>query len=166
MSTVINPPIAPPQTGGGGGPGPSSVLVTRNVPPKRVQVLPGNQISYGGRTYTSDDGSFLMGDGPVADQMALMGHLVIVSHEEVDAWNGDEGETIRTAALKGIDAHHKATGTTRTHDHGFIKYEHADPNSPMPVDLTSHRTQLAQQHLLTGTTMTDEEGQGKKRDAK
>src|SRR4051794_825525 len=76
-----------------------SVQVTRNVPPKRVQVVPDHEVSYGGRLYTADDEPFLIGEGATADALAFDGHVVVVSHEEIDAWNGKEGEAIRKRAL-------------------------------------------------------------------
>lgn len=165
---TTRPPAAPPALpptayqDSGSDPG-HRVQVTRNVPPKRVMVLPGNEVTYAGQTYR-DGESFLHGEGATADQLAFSGHVVVVSHEEVDAWNGEEGEEIRKRGLGEIDALHKAEGTKRAEDnhHGFAKYEHADGEDAIPVDVTQHRQQLAQRHMLEGRHATPEDFGGKK----
>lgn len=195
MSTnpVIAPPAAPPTSptgGGGGGPHelPGTVQVTRNVPPKRVMVLPNQTVVFLGQPYASGE-TFIM-PGPEADALVFQGHVVIVSHEEIKAWNGAEGDAIRKRAAQFIENSHVAVHATSalkeyldgkisaadmdgvvkkarssapdmTHDHGFGKYTHADPDRPIPVDLTGHRQQLAQTHMLEDRQMTDEEGEGK-----
>lgn len=127
MNTVRNPPAAPPaqtayqDSGDAGG---HNVQVTRNVPPKRVMVNTGNTVSW-------DDKSFSEGDtvvlpGPMADQLAFAGHVVVVEHE---------------AEAKG--------------------YKHADGADAIPVDVTSHRQQLGQQHMIEGRQMTAKEGGAK-----
>jgi hypothetical protein len=155
------------------------VQVTRNVPPKRVVVTPGNTVVYAGKahrgvgTYIGPDGkelvvteaeSFLCGEGPVADQLAFAGHVVVSSHEEIAAWNGSEGDEIRKAGLAEVDSHHKAAGTTRDSDntHGFAKYEHADGADATPVDVTQHRQQVGQRHLLANAQATASDFGGKK----
>lgn len=180
------PPAAPPiatayQDSGDGNA--HSVQVTRNVPPKRVQVVPGHEVNYGGVLYTGDSEPFLIGEGATADQLAFDGHVVVVSHEEVDAWNGKEGDAIRKRALEwvkasevayrvrehaarlasgeiGVDEYaeaHKAAASDvkLDHDHGFAKYEHADPDNPIPVDLTAHRQQMGQRHMIEGRQAED-----------
>jgi hypothetical protein len=114
------------------------VQVTRNVPPKRVRVLPGNSVVYGDKQYTGGD-EFVMGDGPAADQLAFAGHVVVVDHEATEAWNGAEGEHIREQALAALDAQHKREGSKRTHHHGFARYKHADGAESAPADLTQDR---------------------------
>jgi len=162
------------------------VQVTRNVPPKRVQVTPGSVVNYAGRSYTSDDGAFVMGDGPVADALALSGVVVIVSHEEVDAWNGEEGEEIRqrgeaharndavsadvalhvAAYLRGettaseLDkAVKEARKSAPDATGGFSKYSGAPDATE--VDLTTNRQRLGHEHSYDPTKpdkMTDEQG--------
>jgi hypothetical protein len=180
------PPAAPPRgvayadSGAGGG---HSLIVTRNVPPKRVQVVPGHEVNYGGRLYTGEDEPFLIGEGSTADQLAFDGHVVVVSHEEVEAWNGKEGDEIRKRALAWVqsseagfrtaeharqlhaglisideyaDAHRAAHAESKpTHDHGFAKYEHADGPDAIPVDVTSHRQQMGQRHMIEGRQAED-----------
>lgn len=180
------PPAAPPagttyQDSGSGGQ--HTVQVTRNVPPKRVQVVPGHEVVYAGRRYTSEDEPFLIGEGPAADQLAFDGHVVVTSHEEVEAWNGSEGAAIRKRGLGWVQAseaayrtrdHHAAfhsgemsvedyTKALRdahgdskpTHDHGFSTYRHADEDNPIPMDVTQHRQQVAQRHMLEGRAADD-----------
>src|SRR4051812_13787473 len=127
--SITTPPVAPPVvgTGGHGDGARGTAQVTRNVPPKRIQLLPGVTVSYAGHTYVGGDpgnDTFVHGEGTVADQLVLSGQAVILSHEEVDAWNGEEGDAIRASALKLVDAQHKDEGTKRSadHDHGFRKY--------------------------------------------
>lgn len=114
----------------------NAAQVTRNVPPKRVTVLPGNTVVYGDHAYKGGD-SFVMGDGPAADQLAFAGHVTVTDHEATDAWNGAEGEHIREQALAALDAQHKREGTKRTHHHGFAKYKHADDSGAQ--DVTNQR---------------------------
>lgn len=152
MSTnpVTAPPAAPPNQGGAGGGGGGGepigiVQVTRNVPPKRVVVNANNTVMWGGKVY--NPGDTLLLPGPEADGLAFQGHVIITSHEEVDAWNGKEGEEQRRAALAHVDAIHAEQGTERTHDHGFRKYEHADGKNARQADYTSDRQQLARDHM-------------------
>lgn len=151
MSTTPEtaPPSAPPAvpTGGGGDGGgePIGVVqVSRNVPPKRVVVNQGASVVFGGEPYNPGDTLLLA--GPEADALALQGQVIITSHEEIAAWNGKEGEEQRKQALAHIDKQHAAEGTERTHDHGLGRYQHADGEKAIPVDLTSHRQQLAREH--------------------
>jgi hypothetical protein len=164
-------------SGGGAG---HIVIITRNVPPKRVMVTPGNHINYGGKDYygqgvypvaggkpgetrmVTENDTFLCGEGPVADQWAFAGQAVVLEHDAVEAWNGEEGDKIRKDALAALDAEHKARGEERLHDHGFVKYEHADTDNPIPMDITAARQQLAQKHLMEGRAATDEDFGGKK----
>lgn len=158
MNTVRTPPVPPVtqtayQDSGSAG---HNVQVTRNVPPKRVMVTPGSTVEYGGKVYKGGD-SFLLGDGPVADQFANIGAVVVVEHDAAEAWNGAEGDEIRKHALATIDAAHKAEGTKRSHHHGFAKYDHADGPGATPVDVTQHRQIVAQQHLMEGRHAHDDD---------
>ena len=97
------------------------ISVSRSVPPKRVVVLPGNTIVYGGKTYTDGD-VIVIGEGVTADQLSFGGHVLIEEHDATEEWNGPVGDRVRADALAAIDAAH-SPGTTRTHDHGFARYE-------------------------------------------
>lgn len=124
------PPEAPPaetayQDSGGGE---NQVQVTRNVPPKRVEVLAGNTVVYGDQQYTEGD-VFVVGDGPVADQLAFSGHVRVVEHDAAAEWNGEVGAAIRKRAGEG---------------HNLKKYKHADGHGA-PVDVTQHRQQLGRE---------------------
>jgi hypothetical protein len=123
-----SPPEAPPaetayQDSGGGE---NRVQVTRNVPPKRVEVLPGNTVVYGDQTYTEGD-VFVLGAGPVADQLAFAGHVQVVEHDASAEWNGEVGDAIRKKAGDG---------------HNLAKYKHADGKDAAAMDVTQHRQQL------------------------
>jgi hypothetical protein len=97
------------------------VTVSRGVPPKRVQVNPGQEVTYAGHTYDEGD-EFLVGEGATADTLALGGVVTITDPSAVDAWNGKEGDKIRKQGLAAVDRQHKAEGTKRTHDHGFAPF--------------------------------------------
>lgn len=147
MSTTTPgaPPIVPPTGGppvGTDGEPLGDGKVTRNVPPKRVMVTNGNQVTYAGVSYGPGD-SFLIGEGPVADSLAMAGQVVIVDHEQVAEWNGKEGQDTIKRAHALIDNHHAQVGGERTHDHGFAKYEHADGPDAFPVNVTEYRQQAA-----------------------
>lgn len=122
------PPEAPPaetayQDSGGGG---NQVQVTRNVPPKRVEVAPGNTVVYADQTYTEGD-VFVIGAGPIADQLAFAGHVTVVEHDASAEWNGEVGDAIRKKAGDG---------------HNLKRYKHVDGATSTPVDVTQHRQQL------------------------
>jgi hypothetical protein len=98
------------------------VSVSRGVPPKRVQVNTGQEVTYAGHDYHEGD-EFLVGEGATADTLALAGVVTITDQYAVEAWNGKEGAAIRKQGLAAVDAQHKAEGTKRTHDHGFAPFE-------------------------------------------
>jgi hypothetical protein len=177
MSTQpsVAPPGAPPVQAGGGGDGggdhslPGNVTVTRNMPPKRVLVLPGNSVNYGGHLYVGgEEGNdeFVSGEGSAMDGLALLGHVVILNPNATDEWNGKDGDVIRKRAVGHLDALAAAEPndkTARDHDHGFQRYSGGDG---IPQDLTVHRQGLAQQHMQHDRKMTDPEGEGKAPDLK
>lgn len=148
------PPSLPPtmfQPNPAGGDPIGQARVTRNVPPKRVVVLNGT-VTYGGVSYNQGD-SFIIGDGPSADGLAMLGHVSIVNHDAGDEWNGKEGDEQRKAAHAHLDALAKADPNTesdkRLHDHGFEKYKHAAPGEPMS-EQTPFRQQDAQEQQFHG----------------
>lgn len=170
----VAPPGAPPNQAGGGGGGddhslPGNVTVTRNMPPKRVIVLPGNTVGYAGHLYVGgEDGNdeFVSGDGSSMDALALLGHVVIVNPNATDEWNGKDGDVIRKRGRAHADAAAAAEPndlTERVHNHGFDRYSGGDG---IPQDLTVHRQGLAQQHMQDDRKMTDPEGEGKAPDLK
>lgn len=178
MSTpeqYVAPPGAPPnQAGGGGGGGgdglpPNTVTVTRNMPPKRALVLPGNSVNYGGHLYVGgEEGNdeFVCGEGAMVDGLALLGHVVILEHNATAAWNGKDGDAIRARMHDHLDklaAAEPNDKTARDHNHGFDRYKGGDG---IPQDLTTHRQGLAQEHMKDDRRMTDPEGEGKKADLK
>lgn len=180
------PPVIPPGAGGGGGWGGDAdpngehrIQVSRNVPPKRVMVRPGATITIGGKTYS--EGETLLLQGPEADNLEFPPFgppaVVIVSHEEINAWNGKEGRDQADAVLGHVDRSHarvaasvafqqylhgemtaaemhkeiqtaeKQDAPERTHDHGFGKYTHADGPHGTEMDITKSRQRLAREHL-------------------
>lgn len=187
------PPMLPPQPPGqlpgvvfhdDAGEPRGTVRVTRNVPPKRVMVLPGHTVTYAGVSYRPGD-SFLIGEGPVTDAWAFDGIVTIVDHEQVDEWNGREGEEIRAQAARHIEnlhieaagqAHfrrylrgditaaemHKEIEAARKdapsmpEDHpGFTQYEYADGPDAEPTEHTTFRMQAAAEQQAHGVTMEE-----------
>lgn len=166
MTTI--PPAAPPATppGGppqlppvafqqpGGDPNVGSPRVTRNVPPRKVMVNNGT-VTYGGQSYGPGE-TFVMGDGPAADGLAMLGQVTIVEYDATDEWNGPAGDKIRKAAHAHLDALAKADPNTdsdkRAHDHGFEPYKHAAPGEPADAEYTSQRQRMAQEQYQRNIT--------------
>jgi hypothetical protein len=71
----------------------TDVQVTRNVPPKRVAVNDGNTVAWADKSFSGGDSLVL--PGPMADQLALGGHVTITDHDassEVKTYKHADGK--------------------------------------------------------------------------
>jgi hypothetical protein len=159
------PPVVPPNPVGFAGNGehalPGNVTVTRNSPPKRAIVAPGVSINYEGRLYEGGD-ELLHGEGPVINALALQGQVIIMEHDATEAWNGTEGDKIRSAGRKHLAALADAEGLKVEHNHGFDKYSgKPDGEDAIEMDITNHAQARAMEQQLRGITQDEWEADRK-----